>query len=580
MQYNKIEKALVDLVISQVRSMAYLNIVLIITIGCIFYQVAHKPSLVLWVITGIVIATARIIIFPKLANGSLVPENYFLKECIAAIGFAFAGAHWGFAAWLFLDEITLNIYNFILAGSVLGVASVTIASSAARPKLWLAFGAVELGIVALKFVFLGYVPVVWMLILYTFSIFIIAKQIGSRIESSITKDFENEALLVELRKAKELAEQANIQKSQFMAATSHDLRQPLHAQGLLLEALKGKSLDSSDKLLVDKLCQSNIALEVLFDSLLEVSQLDAGTVSVHNCHQSLRSICQPVINEFQPEAYDKKLSIEYIGNDFIVISDPLLLTRIIRNLISNAIKYTEQGSISLQAEQHDDHIELSIQDTGIGIPENQFSFIFNEYTQLNNEARDRSKGVGLGLALVRRMCNLLQIPISVESTLEKGSTFKLVLPLGNLDKVLIEESVSLQSISEHLTVVLVDDDVLIIDAMTALFEKWNYTLLAFKRVEEAENALRDFEASIDLIISDYRLEDITGIDCINRLKKIAGENIPSILISGDTDPKLLRSIQDQGFYMLHKPLRPNLLKNAISRIFMTNNKTASSFAMN
>ena len=188
--------------------------------------------------------------------------------------------------------------------------------------------------------------------------------------------------------------------------------------------------------------------------------------------------------------------------------------------------------------------------------------------------------MGLGLALVRRMCNLLQIPISVESTLEKGSTFKLVLPLGNLDKVLIEESVSLQSISEHLTVVLVDDDVLIIDAMTALFEKWNYTLLAFKRVEEAENALRDFEASIDLIISDYRLEDITGIDCINRLKKIAGENIPSILISGDTDPKLLRSIQDQGFYMLHKPLRPNLLKNAISRIFMTNDKTASSFAMN
>ena len=565
--YNKTEKTLVDLVISQAPLVAYANGVIITFIGIAIWSSSDTSTLSMWMLCGYLIVAFRVVFFSKLRSGEILPDNYFYREALAALGLAIVGAHWGFSIWFFLDPNNqISSHNLILVSAVLGVASGTLASAAPRPKLWLAFGVSEFAIVIAKCITLDFTALAVMSVVYIIGVYLIAKQVGKRIEASVTKDFLNGELLIEVRQAKELAEKANIEKSQFMAATSHDLRQPLHAQGLLIEALKGQNLDTPEQQLIDKLSQSNQALTFLFDSLLEISQLDAETIKVNKSHQPLALICRQVINEFEQQAIEKNLSIVLEGKDHVVLSDPVLLIRIISNLISNAIKYTEKGRVTVKMTCNEDAINLSIKDTGIGIAKDQHKAIFNEYMQLNNNARDRRKGVGLGLALVRRMCDLLEHDITIESSPKKGSCFTLKLPKGDQQKIItVQETPQLNSIVSC-KIVLIDDETPVLDAMQTLFKQWQCHCYAFATLQEAQTQLSDSDEDIDLIISDYRLSgDITGIECINTLREIIGP-VPAILLSGDTDPELLKQVQDKGFRMLHKPLKPAILRNLISTV--------------
>ena len=566
--YTKTEKLLVDLVVAQVPFVATANALIICFLAFSLFPHFGNFEVYSWMIAGIVLAVIRILISIGITKGKLFQKEYLWRERVIALGFAVAGAHWGVAAWLFLDPHNSSIaQSFIVVASGLGIASGTLASASPRPKMLLAFVVSEFSIVVVKFIFLDLFEMALMSIVYTIGLYYIAKQVGKSVETSITKDLLNEKLLVEVGQAKDLAEKANIEKSQFMAATSHDLRQPLHAQGLLIEALKSQKSNSHHQQLISNLSQSNVALELLFNSLLEISQLDAETVKVNESHQSLTLICNQIITEFEQLASEKNLSIQLEGDDCIVYSDPVLLIRIIRNLVSNAIKYTEQGGVVLRIVSDNDDVKLSIIDTGIGIEKKQHDVIFNEYMQLNNNARDRRKGVGLGLALVRRMCDLLKHSISLNSLIDQGSTFTLTLPMGIEEKIITVEEPSQLNNIEDFTIVLVDDEQPILEAMKSLFDTWNCGCHAFLSIEEAERELSKCKDDIDLIVSDYRLKnDETGIDCIIRLRKIIDQNTPAILLSGDTDPMLLKHVQDEGFHMLHKPLKPSILRNLISSV--------------
>lgn len=563
--YTKTERALVDLVITQGTQTAYGSMALMILTSVVLWPFFGATKVGLWLLAGIIFVFVRVVIFERLSDGRLFTDDYLSRERVTALCLAIAGAHWGVAAWLFLDPSNANLYAFVIC-AILGVVSATIGSASPRPNLWLAFAISEFVIVIAKFLALDYFPLAMMSVVFTSGVYFVVRSVGKRIETSITKDFQNAELLVEVRKAKDLAEEANIEKSYFMAATSHDLRQPLHAQGLLLEALKGQKLAPFQNDILQKMEQSNNALHTLFNSLLEISQLDAGTIEINNSHQSLLSICQQIAVEFEPLASAKKLTIEVSGNECAVFSDPILLNRIIRNLISNAVKYTEQGKIELNLSTQDASVVLSVKDTGIGIPKEEQENIFKEYKQLNNDSRDRQKGVGLGLALVRRMCELLELKISVESALGEGACFTLILPLGDETKIIKDkEEGSSSAFIEGLHIVLVDDELPILDAMGTLFNKWGCQCHTYSNVEAAEQALRDNVFSADIIISDYRLGDnINGVECIERLRKSCGTKIPAVLLSGDTDPNLLNDVQNAGFYMLHKPLKPAKLRNVIS----------------
>ncbi len=388
--------------------------------------------------------------------------------------------------------------------------------------------------------------------------------LGKQIEKSITLDLRNAELLEEVSEAKEKAVKANLAKSQFLASASHDLRQPLHAQGILLEALSLRLKDSEHSGLLEKTIQSNDALHSLFEALLEISQLDAGTITVNISHQSVTKICQQVIDEYQLIAQQKGLFIKLTGEDCTAMTDPILINRVLRNLLSNAIKFTQTGGVKIHVQCDNEKVFIRVSDTGIGIPLSKQQHIFDEYYQLDNKARDRTKGIGLGLALVRRMCELLRHDIQVESVVNKGTSFQLTLQVGDINKIITKQDESIADSIEHLKILLIDDEQPILDAMTVMLTDWSCYPRAFVNLTTAEKWIDENHYVPDLIISDYRLkDDITGLDAIRRLRKKLANDIPALLISGDTDPELLESIHRQDFYMLHKPLKATQLKKVI-----------------
>lgn len=563
-KYNKTDSALVDLVIEQIQKTNYAVIAMISLVGIVLWPIFGAWIVGLWMTSGFLLVVIRAWVLSKVNQKQLFSSNYFLRETSAAIILGLSGAYWGVAAWLFLDPSNANVYAFVL-GAILGVSCASIGSASPRPNLWLVFAAMEFLIVTAKFISLNYLPLAIMSVVFTAGVYFVVRSVGKSIEASVTKDFQNAELLKEVSYTRDLAEQANIEKSQFMAATSHDLRQPLHAQGLLLEVLKQQLIGQSQSELVDKVVQSNSALHSLFNSLLEISQFDAGTIEVNKSHQPIHSLCEQIINEFDQLIKDKNLSVMVEKSDLIVFSDPVLLSRIIRNLVSNAIKYTEQGSISINYSQQGSQLVLSVTDTGIGIAEQEHENIFKEYNQLNNNERDRQKGVGLGLALVRRMCELLGHDIEVKSTLGHGSVFTLSLTLGDPGQVIHEPKEENTSSIEGINVLLVDDELPILDAMQSLLSQWHCQCHAFSTIDDAVTSLNNEPIAVDLIISDYRLSgDFNGLQCIERLRGIVGEATPAVLLSGDTAPNLLHTVQQAGFYMLHKPLKPARLRNVMT----------------
>ena len=563
-KYNKTDRALVDLVIEQIQKTNYAVIAMISLVGIVLWPVFGAWVVGLWMGSGFLLVVIRAWVLSKVNQKHFFSSNYFLRETSAAIILGLSGAYWGVAAWLFLDPNNANIYAFVL-GAILGVSCASIVSASPRPNLWLVFAAMEFLIVTAKFISLDYLPLAIMSVVFTTGVYFVVRGVGKSIEASVTKDFQNAELLEEVSYTRDLAEQANIEKSQFMAATSHDLRQPLHAQGLLLEVLKQQLIGQSQSKLVDKVVQSNSALHSLFNSLLEISQFDAGTIEVNKSHQPIHSLCQQIMNEFDQMIKDKNLSVVIEKSDLIVFSDPVLLSRIIRNLVSNAIKYTEQGTISIHYSQQGSQLLLSVTDTGIGIAEQEHENIFKEYKQLNNNERDRQKGVGLGLALVSRMCELLDHDIEVKSTFGQGAVFTLSLPLGDPSQVIHVAKEENTSSIEGINVLLVDDELPILDAMQSLLSQWQCQCHAFSSIGDAVTALSKEPMAVDLIISDYRLSgDLNGIQCIEHLRGIVGEATPAVLLSGDTDPNLLNTVQQAGFYMLHKPLKPARLRNVMT----------------
>ena len=386
----------------------------------------------------------------------------------------------------------------------------------------------------------------------------------------MTQDFRNAELLEEVREARDALETASREKSVFMTATSHDLRQPLHAQSILLQILDERAKGTEFVDIVEKIKISNNALIALFNSLLEVSQLDAGTIEARKSHHSLLEVVNLIIEEFHEIASRKGLTLELTGSDHVVYSDPILLMRILRNLVSNAIKFTSCGGVTFKIVNTGTHIQVSVCDTGVGIALSDQSTIFSEYTQLQNPSRDRSKGIGLGLAIVRRMCQLLEHDVSVNSEPGVGSCFHITLPLGNAQNRMTLSKPPVFDQIQNLDIMLIDDEPQILDAMDTLFSDWSCRASVFASFEEARSAIVDARYQPDLIISDYRLGGLlNGVDVILQLRQILGSDVPAIIISGDADPRLLEKIQKEDFYLLHKPVNISILRKVISTLLNT-----------
>ena len=379
---------------------------------------------------------------------------------------------------------------------------------------------------------------------------------------------KNTELLTQVQEEADRAQQAMLEKNRFLASASHDLRQPVHALGLQVGNLR-KHIHSTEAVeILDSIRESTDGLSDLFHGLLDLSELDADVVDNSPGHHRLSELLLRINTDYQSVARDKGLSLDIdTQTDAVALIDKSLLERVLRNLVSNAIKYTARGGVTLSIEPQDDSLRLSVRDTGQGIPAQEIDSIFSEYHQLENPERDRRKGLGLGLAIVRRLCKLMEIPIDVESAPGKGSTFSIVVPAGKHIPLPVQETAPpLQDISEAI-VLIVEDERPTLIAMQQMLRDWGCHVIAATDTDDAMQQLAS-EKFLDAIVADLRLpNNRTGLETIDTVRKhYKNDELPALLISGDTDPERLTMANKARVKMAHKPVDPDNLRREITSI--------------
>jgi two-component system, sensor histidine kinase len=379
---------------------------------------------------------------------------------------------------------------------------------------------------------------------------------------------KTEELAGDLQRQKEIAEQANLAKSTFLAAASHDLRQPVHALGLFLGALRGVDDPKERERLLDQIEASASAVDGLFASLLDISRLDAGVVEVHRRPFAIDPLLTRICDDQAAEADAKGVFLVHKRTKAIVDSDPLLIERILRNLVSNAIRYTDHGRVVVGCRRRGGALAAQVWDSGRGIPLDQQEKVFQEYYQLDNPERDRTKGLGLGLAIVRRLTSLLGCRLNLRSQPGRGSCFEVELPMAASQTN--PAAIGAQELSGALAkglIVVVDDELAIRDAMSTLLGRWGYQVVTAGSGEDAVRRLATWPVQPDLAICDYRLRDgESGIEVIERLRSEYNSAIPAMLITGDTAPDRLAEAKANGLLLLHKPVSNSKLRAVIANL--------------
>lgn len=371
----------------------------------------------------------------------------------------------------------------------------------------------------------------------------------------------------DLAAKKDMAERANIAKSRFFAAASHDLRQPLHALALFVATLKARNRQPETQPLIDNIEASSAAMELLLNALLDISRLDAGAIEVRPAHFSLNKLFADLETQFSALATEKQLALRFRAPNVTLYSDPLLIERILANFIANAIRYTDDGGVLVSCRITGNRARLAVYDTGRGIPEDQQESVFQEFVQLNNAARDRNKGLGLGLAIVSRLGRLLGYRVKLRSRPGQGSVFSIEVPLGDASLVKGPAHLPLPGlIPDDALVLMIDDESDILRGMAELFDNWNIDLVTAHNADEAMQWLDSLERPPHVIVSDYRLPESDGLGVIARLREKYGADIPAIIVTGDTAPDTIQRITRAGHPLLHKPLRPAKLRALLTHL--------------
>jgi len=362
-------------------------------------------------------------------------------------------------------------------------------------------------------------------------------------------------------------ELANLAKSRFLAAASHDLRQPVQALGLFVEQLHGHMKSAEGGRLVKRIDAAVAAMNELFNALLDISRLDAGVLNTEIAEFPVAGVLKRIESTFAAAAREKELSFRLVSSSAWVRSDPILLERILLNLVSNAIRYTAVGGVVVGCRRRGDTVRVEVWDSGPGIPEDQRRNIFGEFYRL--AGRNTHGGLGLGLAIVDRLCGLLAHPIELTSAVGKGSRFSITVPLAIAQATAVETHDAppiAADVSSGKLVVVIDDDPLVLDGMGGLLRNWGCRVVSAASPDDILAGLAGHDVP-DLIISDYRLGDgHSGINAIDELRASFGAPIPAFLISGDTAPERLREAQESGHHMLHKPVRPMKLRAMVSQL--------------
>lgn len=372
-----------------------------------------------------------------------------------------------------------------------------------------------------------------------------------------------------LRKAQQAAEKANADKSRFLAAASHDLRQPIQAASMFVSALEHSKDEAEREHIVQSITDSLDATRDLLDALLDVSRLDAGVSEPERRTFSVVDILEQIEVEFEAAALNKGLRLTVVPSSCTIETDPVMLLRMLRNLVSNAVRYTEQGRVLVGARRTGAGLRIDVIDTGIGIDPSNLEQIFEDFRQLGNPERDRRRGLGLGLSVVKRKAALLGLGISVHSMPGRGSAFSITVPFADTPVVTARGAFQTydQTDISGATILYVDDDSTQLDAMAAVLRQWGATALCAESAAAAVSLVIDQGAAPDAIIADFRLRDHqNGAAAIRAIVKAVGSYVPAMILTGDTEPARIAEATASGYVLLHKPVSPSILKQTINDV--------------
>ncbi len=481
------------------------------------------------------------------------------------------GVCWGAANTAMLANLPIDFQLFVLTISAVVAATSSsegfslkgpprsfILLSTTPITLWLLFAGDRLhGVLALMLIV--FIPI---------TLAIIEKKNGIFKEAQHYR-FQNEHLAKQLLAQQKVVEQASVAKSKFLAAASHDLRQPLSALVLFLDQLHFENLSTKGGIILDRAQQASQSLQNLLECLLDISKFDGQAVKPNIKAFPVQRILDEMNKEFEQLARHKGVRLTFSPSSVFVNSDQALIEQILRNLISNAIRYTSSGRVLVGCRRRSGMLAIEVHDTGIGIAADHLPKIFDEFYQVGNRERERERGLGLGLSIVDRVVRLLGHPITVKSELGKGSSFIITLPLAAEDESNKESAPTIQA--EDLTLsglrfAIIENECSIREGMLELLQSWGCRVVV---AESATSLLAELErpgepVTIDMVISDFGLRGrANGIATIAMIRQQWGNDIPALLFTGDISKATFQAAREAGVAILYKPAKPEKLRWAI-----------------
>jgi two-component system, sensor histidine kinase len=536
------------------------------------WDVVAHDGLVIWACAMLAVLALRAGSYWLYRRRAEPHATSILWTAAFTIGSGLAGALWG-AAGVFLFPSDALEYQLFILFILMGMGAGAISSLTAYMPAFYAFLPISLLPISVMLFREGepiHMALAIMTIAYVAALSFFGRTLNKALTESLSLRFENIDLVQELSVQRDQAERANIAKSKFLAAASHDLRQPLHALRLFTSALDEWITYPDVRRIVSNINDSVHALEGLFSALLDVSRLDAGVLQPALRHFRLQELTARLTKDYGPEAEAKGLELDCMPCEAVVYSDPALLERILRNYVSNAIRYTDEGSVTIVCSEDAGSVRIEVRDTGIGIAPEQQRDIFKEFYQLDNPERDRTKGLGLGLAIVERVARLLDLPIEVHSTPGAGSAFSVTVPKGNPSRAGTDAAVRAAAATcdlAGLRVLVVDDEIGAREGMRTLLEQWGCDVTLAASEAEAIDATREADTLPEVIVMDFRLRDgRTGPQAIEKLKEQLGRDVPALIVTGDTAAERLREAKAGGYQLVHKPVQPAMLRAFLGNV--------------
>jgi signal transduction histidine kinase/CheY-like chemotaxis protein len=557
---------------------AFIGSALVATVVvAMLYDRLSLNVLLSWLSAVYIVSLTRFVLWRlfRSANPGIAKIGRWGWFAIAAGGIS--GLLWGIGGVVLHDRTSLSHQLFVLVATT-GLGFTSTYMTAPLLPAFLAYVCPSFLLSAVPFLLDGdrvHVVIGIATLLLLPAIVQFASRVSRTFLESVNVRLQNSELMAELRRQKDAAEEANVAKSRFLAVASHDLRQPLHALGLFVQALQESSIAAHERHLVGNIRRSVDAMEELFDALLDISRLDAGVVRPRFETFGLASLFDRLSFEYGPVAKQKGLSLSVMQTAVYICSDPSLIERIVRNLVANAVRYTDRGGLVLGCRRQAGGLRIEVWDTGRGIPAEKHREIFREFAQLEAADRDPRKGLGLGLAIVERLALLLDHEIRLRSVPGKGSVFSVGVPRGR------EEDVIANTAVEHTTafdltgvlILVIDSESAVRQAMEALLGKWNCEVITAGSGAEMREKLPLVLRVPSLIISDYRprapatLGVGPTLAAIDMLRSEFNTEIPAVLLTGDTGTE--DSTRDQevaGLPVLQKPLNPARLRTLIANL--------------